>query len=164
MQVDAALDLSHTQNIGRMIRQHFPYSQFVVVSLKEGMFNNANVIFRTKFLDGVSTVTRTSHNARSASNPWDIYESQGLAAFFQASITWAIELKLMSAVLSPQQASHVALHAAYSLWQPKHLHAACVSGEAHALGCSLTIISALTLSFQMVASEHPWWRLFMSCI
>ena len=26
---------------------------------QEGMFNNANVIFRTKFVDGVSTVTRT---------------------------------------------------------------------------------------------------------
>ena len=47
-EVDAALDLSHTQNIGRMIRTHFPYSQFIVVSLKEGMFNNANVIYRTK--------------------------------------------------------------------------------------------------------------------
>jgi len=58
-EVDAALDLSHTQNIGRMIKQHFPHSQFVVVSLKEGMFNNANVIFRTKFVDGISQVTRT---------------------------------------------------------------------------------------------------------
>ncbi|KAL6840020.1 hypothetical protein ACP4OV_029830 [Aristida adscensionis] len=58
-EVDAALDLSHTQNIGRMIKAHFPHSQFIVVSLKEGMFNNANVIFRTKFVDGVSTVTRT---------------------------------------------------------------------------------------------------------
>ena len=57
-EVDAALDLSHTQNIGRMIKTHFPQSQFIVVSLKEGMFNNANVIFRTKFIDGVSTVTR----------------------------------------------------------------------------------------------------------
>ena len=27
--------------------------------LQEGMFNNANVIFRTKFVDGVSTVSRT---------------------------------------------------------------------------------------------------------
>ena len=26
-EVDAALDLSHTQNIGRMIKQHFPQSQ-----------------------------------------------------------------------------------------------------------------------------------------
>lgn len=117
-EVDAALDLNHTQNIGAMIKQHFPQSQFVVVSacaplepgsptvhalpsasaamsaplllwagwlsnegfskqprltdpcphpcpqvsLKEGMFNNANVIFRTKFVDGVSTVTRTVPN------------------------------------------------------------------------------------------------------
>ncbi|TMW60827.1 hypothetical protein Poli38472_000869 [Pythium oligandrum] len=58
-EVDAALDLSHTQNIGQMIRTHFSHSQFIVVSLKEGMFNNANVVFRTKFVDGVSTVTRT---------------------------------------------------------------------------------------------------------
>ncbi|XP_047316147.1 structural maintenance of chromosomes protein 2-1 [Impatiens glandulifera] len=59
-EVDAALDLSHTQNIGRMIKAHFPHSQFIVVSLKEGMFNNANVLFRTKFVDGVSTVQRTT--------------------------------------------------------------------------------------------------------
>ena len=58
-EVDAALDLSHTQNIGRMLRKHFGQSQFIVVSLKEGMFTNANVLFRTKFVDGVSTVTRT---------------------------------------------------------------------------------------------------------
>ncbi|CAK8561036.1 unnamed protein product [Lathyrus sativus] len=58
-EVDAALDLSHTQNIGKMIKNHFPHSQFIVVSLKEGMFNNANVLFRTKFVDGVSTVQRT---------------------------------------------------------------------------------------------------------
>lgn len=58
-EVDAALDLSHTQNIGNMLKSHFSQSQFIVVSLKEGMFNNANVIFRTKFVDGVSTVSRT---------------------------------------------------------------------------------------------------------
>ena len=58
-EVDAALDLSHTQNIGNMLKTHFSQSQFIVVSLKEGMFNNAKVIFRTKFVDGVSTVSRT---------------------------------------------------------------------------------------------------------
>ncbi|GJZ30574.1 structural maintenance of chromosomes protein 2-1 [Tanacetum coccineum] len=58
-EVDAALDLSHTQNIGRMIKAHFPHSQFIVVSLKEGLFNNANILFRTKFVDGISTVQRT---------------------------------------------------------------------------------------------------------
>ena len=62
-EVDAALDLSHTQNIGKMIKAHFKQSQFLVVSLKEGMFNNANVIFRTKFVDGVSCVTRTVPSA-----------------------------------------------------------------------------------------------------
>ena len=41
-----------------MLQTHFRHSQFIVVSLKEGMFNNANVIFRTKFIDGVSTVSR----------------------------------------------------------------------------------------------------------
>lgn len=61
--VDAALDLSHTQNIGAMLRTHFSNSQFIVVSLKEGMFNNANVIFRTKFVDGSSTVSRTANGA-----------------------------------------------------------------------------------------------------
>lgn len=39
--------------------------QFVVVSLKDGMFNNANVLFRTKFVDGMSTVTRSvQHHSR----------------------------------------------------------------------------------------------------
>merc|ERR550519_3144835 len=59
-EVDAALDLSHTQNIGQMLRTHFRHSQFVVVSLKDGMFTNANVLFKTKFVDGMSTVTRTA--------------------------------------------------------------------------------------------------------
>uniref|UniRef100_A0A7M4FCE5 Structural maintenance of chromosomes protein 2 n=1 Tax=Crocodylus porosus TaxID=8502 RepID=A0A7M4FCE5_CROPO len=57
-EVDAALDLSHTQNIGQMLRTHFRHSQFIVVSLKDGMFTNANVLYKTKFVDGVSTVTR----------------------------------------------------------------------------------------------------------
>ena len=55
-EVDAALDISHTQNIGHLIRTRFKGSQFIVVSLKDGMFNNANRIFRTKFVDGTSTV------------------------------------------------------------------------------------------------------------
>jgi len=57
-EVDAALDVSHTQNIGTMIKRHFKESQFIIVSLKEGMFNNANVLYRTCFRDGTSTVTR----------------------------------------------------------------------------------------------------------
>lgn len=69
-EVDAALDLSHTQNIGQMIAKHFKHSQFIVVSLKEGMFNNADVVFRTKFVDGVSTVSRTTTTtAATIANP-----------------------------------------------------------------------------------------------
>lgn len=58
-EVDAALDMSHTQNIGNMLKAHFRNSQFIIVSLKDGMFNNANVLFRTKFEEGVSAVTRS---------------------------------------------------------------------------------------------------------
>jgi len=57
-EIDSALDLSHTQNIGKMLRTHFTYSQFIIISLKEGMFDNANVIFRTKLVDGVSHISR----------------------------------------------------------------------------------------------------------
>lgn len=63
-EVDAALDLSHTQNIGTMLKEHFKHSQFIIVSLKDGMFNNANVLFRTKFVDGMSTVQRTLNSRR----------------------------------------------------------------------------------------------------
>ncbi|KAB8349829.1 hypothetical protein FH972_023842 [Carpinus fangiana] len=55
-EVDAALDLSHTQNIGRLIKERFKGSQFIVVSLKDGMFQNANRIFRTRFSEGTSVV------------------------------------------------------------------------------------------------------------
>ena len=41
-----------------MISQHFPQSQFIIISLKEGMYNNANVLFKTSFVDGVSRVDR----------------------------------------------------------------------------------------------------------
>lgn len=67
-EVDAALDLSHTQNIGVMLKQHFKQSQFIVVSLKDGMFNNANVLFRTKFVEGMSTVGRTTQFQSSSNN------------------------------------------------------------------------------------------------
>ena len=60
-EIDAALDLSHTQNIGSLLRSRFRGSQFIVVSLKEGMFNNANVLFQTRNRDGVSSVDRLTH-------------------------------------------------------------------------------------------------------
>ena len=62
-EVDAALDISHTRNIGKMIKQYFPHSQFVIVSLKDGMFSNANVLFRVRFENGTSVVDRhEQHN------------------------------------------------------------------------------------------------------
>ena len=61
-EVDSALDVSHTQNIGRMIKAHFPNSQFIIVSLKDGMFNNSNVLFKTKFINGTSQVDRLVDN------------------------------------------------------------------------------------------------------
>ncbi|CDW52645.1 SMC N domain containing protein [Trichuris trichiura] len=58
-EIDAALDVVHTERIGEMIREKFPHSQFLVVSLKEGMFSNANVLYRTRLENGQSNVTRT---------------------------------------------------------------------------------------------------------
>jgi structural maintenance of chromosome 2 len=63
-EVDAALDLSHTQNIGNLLKKRFKSSQFIVVSLKEGMFTNANVLFKTKFKDGISSVERLEQSTK----------------------------------------------------------------------------------------------------
>lgn len=64
-EIDAALDLAHTENIGRLLKNRFRGSQFIVVSLKEGMFSNANVLFRTRFKDGVSSVERIDNRQKS---------------------------------------------------------------------------------------------------
>jgi len=63
-EIDAALDLSHTQNVGQVIRQSFRDSQFIIVSLKPALFEHANVVFRTKLVQGSSTVTRTVSASR----------------------------------------------------------------------------------------------------
>lgn len=94
-EVDAALDLSHTQNIGLMLRNHFSSSQFIVVSLKEGMFNNANVIFRTRFVDGISTVTRTVVGTGKSSNK--------LLTNRNPNVTVAVEDESEDEVNSPQK-------------------------------------------------------------
>ncbi|KIY44458.1 condensin complex subunit SMC2 [Fistulina hepatica ATCC 64428] len=65
-EIDAALDLQHTQNIGQLFRTRFKGSQFIVVSLKEGLFTNANVLFRAKFRDGTSLVERTAQRSTSS--------------------------------------------------------------------------------------------------
>lgn len=63
-EIDAALDLSHTENIGTMLKRHFKHSQFIIVSLKPGMFNNANVLFTTRFIDGMSAISRTEKKSK----------------------------------------------------------------------------------------------------
>ena len=57
-EIDSALDLSHTQNIGLMIRKYFQASQFLIVSLKQGLFQNANVLFQVSFQENRSCVKR----------------------------------------------------------------------------------------------------------
>lgn len=57
-EVDAALDLSRTQDIGRLLKAQFRASQFIVVSHKEGLYKYANVLFRTSF-NGTTCITRT---------------------------------------------------------------------------------------------------------
>jgi structural maintenance of chromosome 2 len=64
-EIDAALDLSHTQHIGQLFKNRFKGSQFIVVSLKEGLFTNANVLFRARFRDGTSVVERTAQRSAS---------------------------------------------------------------------------------------------------
>ena len=68
-EVDAALDPSHTQNMGQMIKTHFPQSQFILVSLKEEMHNSADVLFETRLIDGISTIRRSRGNPGKASAP-----------------------------------------------------------------------------------------------
>jgi len=57
-EIDAALDISNTANIGTMLQKHFQSSQFIIISLKDEMFKNANVLFQTEFVDGISRIKR----------------------------------------------------------------------------------------------------------
>ncbi len=63
-EVDAALDLSHTENLGLLIAKHFSQSQFLVISLKEGFFNNSNVLYKTSHINGSSMIERIDMKAR----------------------------------------------------------------------------------------------------
>ena len=57
-EIDAALDLSHTSNIANLIIKNFPKSQFLVISLKEEFYRNANIIFKTNLVEGQSKIIR----------------------------------------------------------------------------------------------------------
>ncbi|KAI4292796.1 structural maintenance of chromosome 2 [Pancytospora philotis] len=50
-EIDAALDLSYTQGIGQIIRSEFRSAQFIVISLKNTMYENANKVFRVYIQD-----------------------------------------------------------------------------------------------------------------
>jgi hypothetical protein len=49
------------------------------------MFNNANVIFRTKFVDGVSTVTRTLGKSRPNAEEQETFPAKKRAAVRRSS-------------------------------------------------------------------------------
>jgi structural maintenance of chromosome 2 len=55
-----------TQYIGQLFRTRFKGSQFIVISLKEGLFTNANVLFRARFRDGTSIVERSAQGSASS--------------------------------------------------------------------------------------------------
>ena len=59
-EIDAALDTSHTNNIGAMIKSYFEESQFIIISLKPEMFKQANVRYEVSFKEGISHVDRVS--------------------------------------------------------------------------------------------------------
>lgn len=41
-----------------MLSQNFKQSQFLLISLKEGMYQNANVLYKVYFQDGISKIDR----------------------------------------------------------------------------------------------------------
>lgn len=75
-----ALLLSRTHQCHTHVQYPHRSLQFLVVSHKDGFFNNANIIYRTKFVDGVSAVTRTvvQHADRVASGAVHGAELAGL--------------------------------------------------------------------------------------
>jgi structural maintenance of chromosome 2 len=63
-EIDASLDLSRTHHIGQLFRTRFKGSQFIVVSLKEGLFTK--VLLKTRFRDGTSIIERTAQISASS--------------------------------------------------------------------------------------------------
>ncbi|KAL6122432.1 hypothetical protein NUSPORA_00513 [Nucleospora cyclopteri] len=59
-EIDAALDLSFTQHIGEIIKNEFKNAQFIVVSLKNNMFDNANRVFKVFIEDHKSRIKRVT--------------------------------------------------------------------------------------------------------
>jgi len=49
-----------------LFRTRFRGAQFIIVSLKKGLFANANALFWTRFRDGTSVVGRTAQRSNSS--------------------------------------------------------------------------------------------------
>ncbi|EOB12876.1 Structural maintenance of chromosomes protein 2 [Nosema bombycis CQ1] len=57
-EIDAALDLNYTQSIGEIIKKEFDSAQFIVISLKNGMYDNANSVFKVFIKNGKSSIAQ----------------------------------------------------------------------------------------------------------
>ncbi|KAF9763675.1 Structural maintenance of chromosomes protein 2 [Nosema granulosis] len=57
-EIDAALDLSYTQSIGEIIKKEFHNAQFIIISLKNGMYDNANSVYKVFIKDGKSKIAQ----------------------------------------------------------------------------------------------------------
>jgi structural maintenance of chromosome 2 len=61
-EMDAELDVAHTENIGEMLKATFRTAQFMIVSLNEGMWQAADTLFRVSFdSDANSSVVKRLH-------------------------------------------------------------------------------------------------------
>jgi len=79
-EVDAALDASNAQNIGKMLATHFHSSQFIIVSHKKEMWSNANVLFQVRCVDDVSSVTRIAKTTTTTDSTSDADSSESSLA------------------------------------------------------------------------------------
>jgi len=57
-EIDSNLDLEHALSLSCFIRESSKQSQFVIISLRDGVFTNADVLFLTKIEKGCSRVFR----------------------------------------------------------------------------------------------------------
>jgi structural maintenance of chromosome 2 len=57
-EIDNALDSYHTQNVGKIIKNYFSVSQFIVVTLKKDLIISSNVIFKIKANKEFSAIFR----------------------------------------------------------------------------------------------------------
>ncbi|WUR02683.1 structural maintenance of chromosomes protein 2 (SMC2) [Vairimorpha necatrix] len=55
-EIDSALDLSYTQSIGEIIKHEFRKSQFIIISLKNGMYESADNVYKVFLKDGKSNI------------------------------------------------------------------------------------------------------------